>query len=174
MYAMGFEEEFVRALQATEIHRGRRSRLLTVGTTDLPYILLNRSVVNKGDTVVRQGVVRVEEPSIFLFQQPHQFEGFDNGGKDPRDALVAVGRMARFPPARYSNRDMRMDVVDSAIDIVLGMMERRLDETHDDQTGLISGPVELWHLSLIVYAGLMVRQSASGDLTDILRRLRER
>jgi len=170
---MSFDEDFTRALQETAIHRGRRSRLLTVGSTDLPYILLNPSVVHRGDTVVRRGVLHVEEPAILLMQRPHQFEGFNDDGDDASEALLAVGRLARFPPARYSNRDVQMDVMDGSLDSILSKMEHQLDDLQDELTGLISGPVELWYFSLMVYAGQMVKQSATGDVNNLLRRLRE-
>lgn len=170
---MSFEEDLLRAQRETEIHRGRRSRLLTVGSTELPYILLNQSIANRGDTVVRRGVLRVEEPAILLMQRPHQFEGFEHEGVDAAETLLAIGRLARLPPARYTNRDVQMDVLDGTLSSVLSQMEHTLDDRHDELTGLISGPVELWYLSLMVYVGQMVRQSATDDLGDILRRLRE-
>lgn len=171
---VSFEEDFAKAVQETEIHRGRRSRLLTVGSTELPYILLNQSLVNTGDTVVRRGVMRVEEPSILLMQRPHQFEGFDVGeGDDPQEALIALGRMASLPPARYSNKDVQMDLVEGKLDRILLQMEHRLDQEQDELTGLISGPVEIWHYSLMVYVGQMVKQSVRGDLSHLFRKLRE-
>lgn len=170
---MSFQEDFARAVQETEIHRGRRSRLLTVGSTELPYILLNRSVVNRGDTVVRRGVLRVEEPAILVMQRPHQFEGFGDESGDRGDAMVALGRMAHLPPARYTNKDVVMDVRDGEIDRVLLEIDQQLDASHDERTGLMTGPVEVWHFSLMVYVGHMVRQSASGDMNDLMRRLRD-
>jgi hypothetical protein len=170
---MNFTEDFSRAIEETEVHRGRRSRLLTVGSTELPYILLNRSLVHKGDTVVRRGVLKVEEPAIMLMQRPHQFEGFGDESGDPNEALVAIGRLARFPPARYTNREVQMDVEDKPLDAVLRDLDHFLDENCDERTGLISGPVEIWHLSLMVYVGHMIRQSAGGDFTDLIKRLRE-
>lgn len=171
---MSIEEDFARAVHETEIHRGRRSRLLTVGSTELPYILLNRSVVNKGDTVVRRGILRVQEPAILLLQNPHQFEGFGDENGDRHEAMVAIGRLAHFPPAHYSNRQVQMDVVDGELDRVLLDVEHRLDATHDEKTGVLSGPVEVWHFSLMVYVGQIVRQSAGGDFQDLIRRLRDR
>lgn len=170
---MSFEEDIGQALAETRIHRGRQSRLLTVGTTELPYILLNPSRVNHGDTVVRRGVLRVEEPTLLLLHRPMQFNGFSDDEGDRQDALIAVGRMAHLPPARYTNRDMQMDVIDGKLDRVLADLDKQLDSDHDERTGLVSGPVELWHLSLLVYVMQMVRTSAGGDVSDLARRLRE-
>lgn len=171
---MSFEEDFGRALAETTIHRGRRSRLLTVGTTELPYVLLNRSRVNRGDTVVRRGVLRVEEPALLLLHRPHQFEGFsdDEGEGDRRDAMVAVGRLAHFPPAQYTNKQVQMDVLDGDIEQVLKQVDRSLDDERDERTGLITGPVEVWHFSLLVYVAQQIRESAGADVGDLARRLR--
>jgi hypothetical protein len=171
---VSFEEDFARAQHETRIHRGRRSRLLTVGSTELPYVLLNRSVVNEGDTVVRRGVLRVEEPTILLLQRPHQFEGFRDDQGDHEEAMLALGRMAHLPPARYSNRDVEMAVMDGDLDRILLDFDRALDVASDERTGLLSGPVEVWHFSLMVYVGQMVRQSAGDDVSELMRRLGER
>src|ERR1700722_15648282 len=90
---MAFQEDFTRALRETDVRRERRSRLLTVGSTELPYVLLSASVDNQGDTAVRRGLVRVESPTLLLLNRPLLFEGFeDDGGGD--DTLRALGRGA--------------------------------------------------------------------------------
>ncbi len=167
---MNFEHDFSRALRETEIHRERRYRLLTVGTTELPYVLLNRSIVNEGDTVVRRGVLRIEEPSIMLLGRAHQFRGFDDTDGDPEAALIAIGRLAHFPPARYTNQDMQMSVMEGSVNSVMRQMTETLDQREDEVTGVLSGPVELWQMSLLVYAGRIVRQSATGDVRELMRR----
>ena len=96
---MAFEEDFARAIRETEVRRERRSRLLTVGSTQLPYVLLSASIVNAGDTAVRRGTVRVDSPSLFLLNRPLQFEGFDQDagdGEETADPLLALGRVALF------------------------------------------------------------------------------
>lgn len=170
---MSFEEDFSRAVAETQVHRARRSRLLSVGTTELPYVLLNRSQVHRGDTVMRKGVLRIEEPALLLLHRPHQFEGFSDEDGDRHDALIAIGRTAHFPPAQYTNRQMQMDILDGELDHVLARIDRELDHDKDETTGLLTGPVEVWHFSLIVYVAQQIRESAGGDLRSLARRLRE-
>ena len=167
---MDIREDFARALRETEIHRQRRSRLLTVGTTELPYVLLGESLVNLGDTVVRSGVVRVEQPSIFLLNRPLQFDGFDDEEGVDGDVMLALGRMASFPPGKYSNIDARLDVFEGRIDAALRSWRDRLESLEDQGTGLLSGPVDVWPLSLLVYVGSVIRTSAPADLKEILKR----
>lgn len=166
---MDASREFMRALQETHIHRHRRSRLLTVGTTELPYVLLGESVVNLGDTVVRRGIVRVEQPSIFLLNRPVQLEGFEaEEGDEQKQAVVALGRMAHFPPGKYSNIETELDVFDGELGNAVQHYLQHLDNAEDLLTGLLTGPVEVWPLSLLVYVAAMVAQSAPGDVFDLM------
>lgn len=162
---MDIEKDFLRALQETEIHRQRRSRLLTVGTTELPYILLGESMVNLGDTVVRQGVVRIEQPRLYLLNRPHQFEGFEDDDHE-QALMLALGRVSSLPPGKYSNVDCRLDVFEGRLPAAISHYGDRLED--DQRTGLLSGPVDVWPFSLMVYAAAMAAQSAPGDVRDLL------
>ena len=115
----------------------------------------------------------MEEPALLLLHRPHQFEGFSDDDGDRRDAMVAVGRMAHFPPAQYTNQQVQMDVLDGDLEKVLRQLDHTLDQEHDERTGLISGPVEVWHFSLLVYVAQQIRGSAGGDLGELARRLRD-
>jgi hypothetical protein len=167
---MGFQEQLQRSFRETAIHRRRQSKLLTVGTTELPYVLLGESVVNVGDTVVRRGIMRVDQPAIFLFQRPMQFEGFEGDAGETRDLLMALGRAAHFPPGRYSNIDTHLEVFEGALGSALEHYERVLEIDEDVLTGLLTGPVDLWQLSLLVYAGAMIAQNATHDMHDLIIR----
>lgn len=164
--SMDFEKDFPRALRETEVHRMRRPRLLTFGSTELPYVLLGTSLVNLGDTVVRRGVVRVEKPNIYLLTPQVQLEGFDEERVEGERTVVAVGRTATFPPGKYSNIDNQLDVVEGSLQAALAEHMQRLDREEDVLTGLLSGPVELWPMSLLVYVGMMVGQSAEDDVRN--------
>jgi len=161
---MDIESDFKRALSETEIHRHSRSRLLTVGTTELPYVLLGESMVNLGDTVVRRGIVRIEQPRIVVMGRPHQFEGFDE--EETPGLMLALGRVASFPPGKYSNIDTQLDVYEGRLEAALGHYQEKM---RDDQlTGLLSGPVDVWACSLMVYVFAMAVQSAPADLRDLV------
>ncbi|HEY4000641.1 MAG TPA: hypothetical protein VGO93_17355 [Candidatus Xenobia bacterium] len=166
---MGFQEDFARAVRETEVRRQRTSRLLTVGTTELPYVLLSTSVVNLGDTVVRQGMVRVEPPTLLLLNRPHQFEGFEDE-ESPAEGLLALGRMARFPPGKYSNIDSQLDVFEGTLESAISQVQTRLDNAADRQTGVVIGPADLWNMSLLVYVSKMIVQSAPHDVEQLLAR----
>jgi hypothetical protein len=165
---MDIERDFPRALRETRIHRRRNSRLLTVGTTELPYILMGESLVNVGDTVIRSGIVRVEQPNIVIVHRPpHEFNGFEESEEDDTNgAMVAVGRMASFPPGKYSNIDTHLEIFEGSIENALEQYMTRLDRSEDASSGLLTGPVDIWPMSLMVYVGMMVAQSASADIQN--------
>ncbi|MBI2191459.1 MAG: hypothetical protein HYU36_05695 [Planctomycetes bacterium] len=168
---MGLREDFHRAIQETEIHRHRQTRLLTYGGTELPYVWLGESAVNMGDTVVRRGVVRVEKPQLLLVQQPLQFEGFEYGEeKQESSAFLALGRIASFPPGKYSNIETRLDIYEGSLQQALTHYKRDLEAREDALTGLVSGPSDIWAVSLFVYVGKMVEHSAVDDIQELLRR----
>lgn len=166
------ENQLQRALQETQVKRERRSRLLTVGSTELPYVLLSASVVNEGDTAVRQGLVRVESPTLLLLNRPHQFEGFEDDGDEHGQAMVAMGRVARFPPGKYSNIDTQLDIFEGSLEEALARTLERLDAAEDLQTGVLVTPPDIWALGLLIYVGKMVAQSAQADLEHLLTRPR--
>ncbi|MBM3463533.1 MAG: hypothetical protein FJX76_15650 [Armatimonadetes bacterium] len=163
---MNFQEQFERAMRETRILRHRRSRLQTVGTTELPYVLLGESLVNLGDTVVRRGLVRVEQPNLFLFNRPVQLEGFEDE-EDP-GTMLALGRAASFPPGKYFNIDTHMDIYDGPMDGAITSWQDRLDNAEDVLTGLLTGPVDAWPMSLMFYTMTMIGQNAPADVNDLL------
>ncbi len=168
---MGLQEDFIKALHETEIHRQRQPRLLTIGSTDLPYVMLCESEVNMGDTVVRNGVVRVEKPQLMLLRDPVEFEGFEyNDNPNESSAFMALGRMASFPPGKYSNIETQLDVFEGSLTKAVDHHQRRLDADKNELTGVLSGPVDLWALSLFVYVGTMISNSAPNDISELIRR----
>ena len=168
---MGLHEDFAKALSETKIHRHRDTQLLTFGSTELPYIMLGESAVNIGDTVVRRGVVRVEKPQLILLRDPMEFEGFEyESNPSEASAFLALGRMASFPPGKYSNIEHRMEVFEGGLEKAIEHYDRRLDENDDGLTGLVTGPADFWALSLFVYVGKTVARSAPTDMNEMIRR----
>ncbi|MHB2016165.1 MAG: hypothetical protein ACYCW6_04385 [Candidatus Xenobia bacterium] len=169
---MGFSEDLERAVRETRILRSRRSRLLTVGSTELPYVLLCASLVNQGDTVVRRGLVRVDKPKLLLLgQNQQQYEGFeDSGSQEERELILAIGRAASFPPGKYHNIESELDVFEGNLDNASSHWLGQLDRMEDVLTGVVTGPVELWPLSLLVYVGSLVARSANSDVQELLER----
>jgi hypothetical protein len=168
---MGLQEDFMKALKETEIHRHRQAHLFTLSSTELPYVLLCESAVNLGDTVVRKGVVRVEKPHLLLFRDPMEFEGFEYADSpNESSAFLALGRIVSLPPAKYSNVETKLEMFEGGLKTALDHYNRKLDQIEDVQTGLVSGPVDIWALCLFVYVGKMVARSAPYDANDLLRR----
>jgi len=105
---MDLNELWQKALKKTEIVRPRLKGLSSTAATTLPYLFLAESSVNMGDTVVRQGEVVVEKPTIILPHHLPQFEGFDfEKGMHYSDDTVLnflLIRGVNFPSLKYNNQ----------------------------------------------------------------------
>ncbi len=75
---MNIQDAWEKALKKTKIIRPRAQELQTFSDTNLPYVFLAEALVNRGDTIVRQGEIKVEKPAIILpsnSYHPHLFVG---------------------------------------------------------------------------------------------------
>lgn len=175
---MDIQEIWERALKNTEIIRSRVKALLTFATTDLPYILLSKSVVNLGDAVVRKGKVLVEKPSLIIPSNLPQFEGFDfekelHFNEDTITNFLLV-RGVKFPSLRYNNQTYSLDIYEGGLDKAIGHFSEQLQRKEDVHTGLIVGPEDCWQFSLLIFICSMVVKSADGDIKNILDDLRRK
>ena len=105
---MDIQEAWQKALKQTEIVRPRVEPLSRTAATELPYIFLAESAVNRGDTVVRTGAITVEKPSIILPSNLPHFEGFEEDEKSSwkENAVMQffLVRGVRFPSLKYNIR----------------------------------------------------------------------
>jgi len=175
---MDIQETWERALKNTEIIRSRVKALLTFAVTDLPYILLSKSAVNLGDTVVRKGKVFVEKPSLIVPSNLPQFEGFDfekelhfNENTITNFFLV---RGVKFPSLKYNNQTYSLDIYEGRLDKAMKHFSDQLQRKEDVHSGLIVGPEDCWQFSLLIFICSMVIKSADGDIKNILEDLRRK
>jgi len=175
---MDIQETWERALKNTEIIRSRVKALLTFAVTDLPYILLSKSAVNLGDTVVRKGKVFVEKPSLIVPSNLPQFEGFDfekelhfNENTMMNFFLV---RGVKFPSLKYNNQTYSLDIYEGRLDKAMKHFSDQLQREEDVHSGLIVGPEDCWQFSLLIFICSMVIKSADGDIKNILEDLRKK
>lgn len=175
---MDIQESWERALKNTEIIRSRIKALLTFAATDLSYILLSKSAVNLGDTVVRKGKVLVEKPSLILPSHLPQFEGFDfekefHFNEDTITNFLLV-RGVKFPSFRYNNQTYSLDIYEGNLDKAIKHFSNQLQRKEDVHSGLIIGPEDCWQFSLLIFICSMVVKSADGDIKNILEDLRRK
>ncbi|MDI6781196.1 MAG: hypothetical protein QME49_03700 [bacterium] len=170
---MDLEQMWGKAVKETEIIRYRISPLQTYKVTDVPYILLCESVVNPGDTVVRQGHVSVHEPSLLMPPNHPFFEGFgfeENLCID-KDALrtFLLLRGVSFPSLKYNNEVSAIDVFEGCLDEAVKHHVDQLERKEDVRAGLIVGNDECWQFSVIIFVGGLVMRSASKDIKNLMK-----
>ncbi|MBE0478463.1 hypothetical protein IBX65_05005 [Candidatus Aerophobetes bacterium] len=176
---MDVEEKWEKAVRETKIVRYRLRNLLAFDSTELSYIALASSAVNLGDTVVRKGKVIVHRPLIVLPHAPYaQFEGFDFwkdfdiSGDDIRRFLLMRG--ISFPALKYKNETYNLDIFEGNLEKAVGYFSDQLERKEDIQSGLITGPEDVWQFSTLIYVAAMAARSASSDIERIIEELRRK
>ncbi len=174
---MGVQDSWEKALKTTEVIRPRIHPLMTFEATQLPYIFLAESAINRGDTVVRKGEIRVEKPSIILPSNLPQFEGFDFEKESTleQDFLTTffLVRGIRFPSLKYNNRTESLDIHEGKLQQAIDFYSRELQKKEDVATGLVIGPEDCWQYSVLIFiCGQVIRQ-ADGDIKRLLERFKK-
>ena len=176
---MDLEEKWERALRETRVLSSRLRSLLSLESTELPYVCLAESSVNIGDTVVRQGKVVAHRPLIIVpsYHYP-QFEGFDfqeNLKVNPETVRrLLLMRGVSFPSLKYRNEIHTVDVYEGHLDRAIAHYSDRLERREDTHSGLIAGPEDCWQLSVIIYVATLSIRSAPNDLEKLLEEFRRR
>ena len=173
---MDIQESWEKALKFTEIVRPRVEPLAVSVATELSYIFLAESLVNVGDTVVRQGKVVVEKPSIILPSNLPQFEGFDAEEESFWNSLMMTNfllvRGVRFPSMRYNNKTESLDIYEGRLREAIHRYHQDLRKKENVSTGLIVGPEECWQFSILIFIASQVMRQAEGDLKKLWEKFR--
>ncbi|HLF17517.1 MAG TPA: hypothetical protein VI749_01310 [Candidatus Omnitrophota bacterium] len=168
---MSIEQAWEKALRNTEIIRARVQALMTTGATYVPYILLSESSVNMGDTVVRQGEVVVEKPTLIVPPNNPQFKGFEfeelafNENTMMNFLLV---RGVSVPSFRYDNRTVSLEVYGGKLSTAIKHYESLLQQKENVKTGLIAGPEDVWPFSLLIFICSQIARNAETDIRKLL------
>jgi len=174
---MDIHESWEKALKQTEIVRPRVQPLSTFDATQIPYIFLAESVVNRGDTVVRKGEITVEKPSIILPPYMPQLEGFEfekkfAGAEDYLTTFLLV-RGIKFPSMKYENKVNSLDLYEGKLQSAIDHFSKILQSQENLSTGLVIGPEDCWQFSVLIFVCTQALRSAEGDLRRIFERYRE-
>lgn len=173
---MSLENKWEKAVENTEIKRRRLKSLHTFKTTDIPYILLGKSAVNIGDTVVRKGKISVDKPMLVLPDNYPQFKGFDfkesmeTNSENVSSFLLMRG--INFPSLEYNNELYSLDVVEESVQNVLKNYQNKLERKENVKTGLLVGPEDCWQFSLIIYVASLIARSAGTDMKNIIEKIK--
>jgi len=168
---MDIQKSWERALKKTEILRGRIQALLTFSDTHVPYILLSESAMNHGDTVVRRGEVVVQRPNLILPPNIPQFEGFDfNDETVNKDTLInfLYVRGIQMPSLRYDNRTHKLDVFEGSLTAAIRRYQSQLQRQENVNTGLLTGPEDVWQFSLMIFICSQIMRNAQTDIQRLL------
>lgn len=171
---MDIRESWEKALKHTEIVRPRVQPLQTFETTQIPYVFLAESSINRGDTVVRKGEVSVEKPSIILPPYLPQFEGFEfekkfSGVDDYLTTFLFV-RGIRFPSMKYENKTASLDVREEKLSKAVESFLQVLQRQENISTGLVIGPEDCWQFSVLIFICGQITRSAEGDIRNLFDR----
>lgn len=176
---MDIGEQWRRAVEQTRIVRSRIQPLSYRETTQLPYVFLAESALNRGDTVVRHGRINVTPPTIILPRFSPQFENFPMDELHPIDPNTLVNfllvRGVALPSLTYRHEAHGgLDVYEGSLQEAVTYYGNRLERMEDVHSGLVVGPEDCWQWSLLLFVGGMVERSAGDDLRRWLDDLRHR
>ena len=169
---MDIKDSWEKALKQTEIIRARIQPLSAFKATHMPYVFLAESSVNSGDTVIRQGEVLLEKPSIILpFNMP-RFEGFEfeKYSALEQDMLTSflLVRGIKFPSLKYQNKTDTLDIFEGRLAEAIDRYSSKLQREENTSTGLVAGPEDCWQFSVLVFICSQVLKSADGDIRTLL------
>ncbi len=168
---MDIQENWEKALKFTEIIRPRIEPLAVFNATELAYIFLAESLVNKGDTIVRQGKILVEKPSIILPPNLPQFEGFDSEEMPDWNSLMTANflfiRGVRFPSMKYNHKTESLDLYEGRLQEAIRHYHQDLQKKENVSTGLIIGSEDCWRFSVLIFIASQVMRQAEGDMKKL-------
>lgn len=165
------------AVKKTKIIRSRYTKLETFKKTVVPYVLVNKSLVNKSSTVVREGKVEVSPAIIHLPYSKFELQNFKfkettNYSDEIVKSFLLI-RGVQLPSMKYSNTEVKLEVVDKPLDEVIKEWQELFQRKEDIETGLIISIPDIWQFSLIIYLASLVVKSADSDIKNFLDLLNE-
>ena len=171
---MDIQRNWDNALRNTKVVRARIKSLLTFADTKVPYVLLSKSAINIGDTVVRRGDVVISKPSIILPPNLPQLDGFDFEDKtDFEENMLTSFLMVRgvtMPSFKYNNETYSVDVREEGLDQAISYYKEKFQKKEDVQTGLLVAPEECWQFSLLIYLCMQAAKNTEFDIRNLLEK----
>lgn len=173
---MDLYDYWAKALKNTQIIRPRVQGLRTLEATNVPYILLSDSSINRGDTVVRKGEVIIEKPSLVLPPLSPQWDGFDfeEAKAFEHNSFVnfLLVRGVKLPSMKYNNTTSSLDVFEGDLAKATAHFLELFERSENTTTGLLTGPEDCWQFSLMVYVCSQAVRNAERDIIQLLKEFR--
>jgi len=169
---MDFEKAWKEALKNTEIIRTRVQPLMTMAETCVPYILLSESTINVGDTVVREGEILVEKPSLIVPPNNPYFTGFEFKDEYNIDDNTLINflivRGVKLPSFRYDNKTSSLNVFEDKLSKAITHYQDLLLRAENVRTGLIIGPEDVWQFSLLIFICSQITKNVDNDFKKLI------
>ncbi len=169
---MDTQQAWQKALKQTEILRSRVQSLLTFQDTLVPYVFLSESSINEGDTVVRQGELLFEKPSLILPNNHPQFEGFEFDSSSELNLSSLVNllliRGVSLPSLKYNNKTVSLDIFEGSLSKAAKHYLEIFQQQENVNTGLIKGPEDVWQFSVLIFICSQVSRNAETDVRQLL------
>jgi hypothetical protein len=171
---MNSHEAFEAAIETTQVIKKRQHSLFTFGITRLPYYFIASSEIDPHDTVIREGKVNVEKPSIYIPGYNPQFEGFEFEDDVPVDEdelkYILLTRRIVLPSLHYIHSEKNLNVERISVDEKINKLCNQLDRRSDTITGVIRGKDKFFPFPLLIYVGEMILRSTGSNLIDIFEK----
>ena len=169
------DEQIRHAIQHTAVLRFPSQSLATFGITNINYYLLTKPVyaeiVDKEETVIREGKVSAERPKIITPSYLTRLEGFGENARKYLEAVVnEYGSHAPGLLYSYKNEPKGLSIVSDGLGVVVGRLNEQIDRESNKLAAIIQGVDELWDVSLLKF----IRELTEGSLRSNLAELGSR
>ncbi len=175
---MNIQESWEKALKHTEIVRPRVMPLSATSDTNLSYIFLAKSRLSSKDTVIREGSVVIEKPSLILLPDLPQFEGFDFEEEMGMDENIFTNfllvRGIKFPSLKFNNKTHSLEVREEKLSKSLKFYLDKFQQTENVETGLITGPADTWQFSILIFICSQVLKNGPSDFRRLIEDFNEK
>ena len=168
-------ERFREFWRKAEVIREYHRTLYTFGDAKLPYVFAAEHPRLNDRTVVRQGIMLVQKPHIFLpsYYGPQFNEGFEQIDNFPSEAIYLFRSMG-LPYSKISNRPTAKEQIEyGGLQRVLDKFDRKLEEQEDPETGLIKGVLDGAEVALMRYAVGLIVKSAPENVREFFEHLKK-
>ncbi|QSR88389.1 hypothetical protein [Methylacidiphilum caldifontis] len=169
---MNFEDNFLYALENTQIILPPRRVVSTFGTTLLNYHLVTEDLDRVEVCFVREGKLEAERPRIITSRQfaKLSLEGFGKEAQEYAEWLLKNAQQGNVSFLRYGflfkKDDIRFNEVKGSPEEVCERLKEELLKEGDPLSLLLKGEEELWEVSLLKFLIDWVRMSVGKNIYD--------
>ena len=168
-------ERLRHAVRNTFVIRPPRQNLATFGTTSIKYYLVTEPVYSElqaegspDDVVIREGMIRAEQPQVVTPHHMLQHEGFADHAVEYLQHLAReFGADAPGLLYAYKNDGMRMNIASGDASQVTNRLKRWLDREERGMEAVIRGVDELWDVSLMKFIYDLTTASVKANVAEM-------